>query len=70
LLAADALHDGRLVKLSPVSITYEHAHPYHLVYPPGLRDWRPLTALRRWLRDELELSQKSLRPKHAGRRKA
>ena len=67
LLAADALRDGRLVRLSPVSITYEHAHPYHLVYPPNLRDWPPLAALRRWLRDELELSRKSLRPPKAPR---
>src|SRR5947209_785216 len=32
LLAADALHEGRLVRLSPLSITHEHAHPYYLVY--------------------------------------
>jgi len=71
LLAADALRDGRLVRLSPVSITYEHAHPYHLVHPPNLRDWPPLTALRQWLRDELELSRKSLRPvKQKTKRKA
>ena len=63
LLAADALHDGRLVRLSPISITYEHAQPYHLVYPPGLRDWPPLAALRRWLHDELDLSRKSLHPR-------
>jgi LysR family glycine cleavage system transcriptional activator len=62
LLAADALHDGRLVKLSPLAITYEHAQPYHLVYPPGLRDWPPLASLRQWLRDELELSRKMLYP--------
>jgi LysR family glycine cleavage system transcriptional activator len=62
LLAADALCDGRLVRLSPVAITYEHAHPYHLVYPPALREWPPLVALRQWLRDELDLSRKSLRP--------
>ena len=62
LLAADALHDGRLVRLSPLSISYEHAYPYHLVYPPGLRDWPPLVALRQWLRDELDLSRKSLHP--------
>ena len=62
LLAADALHEGRLVRLSPLSITYEHAHPYYLVYPPSLRDWPPLAALRRWLHDELDLSRKSLHP--------
>jgi LysR family glycine cleavage system transcriptional activator len=67
LLAADALSDGRLVRLSPVSITYEHAHPYHLVYPPALREWPPLVALRQWLRDELELSRKSLQPPTANR---
>ena len=42
LLAADALTEGRLVKLSPLAITHEMAHPYHLVYPPNLRDWPPL----------------------------
>lgn len=62
LLAADALHDGRLVKLSPLAITYEHAQPYHLVYPPGLRDWPPLASLRQWLHDELDLSRKTLHP--------
>jgi LysR family glycine cleavage system transcriptional activator len=60
LLAADALHDGRLVRLSPLSITHEDATPYYLVYPPSLRDWPPLAALRRWLHDELALSRKTL----------
>lgn len=68
LLAADALRDGRLVRLSPVSITHEQAHPYHLVYPPSLRDWAPLAALRKWLHDELALSRKGLRPRQAKRR--
>ncbi len=62
LLAADALCDGRLVKLSPLSITHEDAHPYHLVYPPALRDWPPLNALRQWLHDELALSMQALHP--------
>ena len=62
LLAADALRDGRLVRLSPLSITYEHSQPYHLVYPPSLRDWPPLVALRQWLHDELDLSRKALHP--------
>ncbi len=62
LLAADALHDGRLVKLTPLTVTYEPAHAYHLVYPPSVRDWPPLAALRQWLRDELELSRKALHP--------
>ena len=62
LLAADALCDGRLVQLSPLTITYDGAHPYHLVYPPALRDWPPLNALRQWLHEELELSMQALHP--------
>ncbi len=62
LLAADALRDGRLVRLSPLSITHENADPYHLVFPTSLRDWPPLAALRQWLRDELALSRKTLHP--------
>lgn len=69
LLAADALRDGRLVKLSPVAITHAEAQPYHLVYPPNLRDWPPLVSLRQWLRDELDQSQLALHPPPA-RRKA
>ncbi|MGE5169220.1 MAG: LysR substrate-binding domain-containing protein [Rudaea sp.] len=61
LLAADALCDGRLVRLSPVTITHPEAQPYHLVYPPGLRDWPPLASFRAWLYDELEQSEKALR---------
>jgi LysR family glycine cleavage system transcriptional activator len=62
LLAADALCEGRLVKLSPLAITFEHAYPYHLVYPPALKDWPPLTMLRKWLHDELAMSQETLHP--------
>ncbi|MGY6271961.1 LysR substrate-binding domain-containing protein [Achromobacter denitrificans] len=60
LLAADALCAGRLVQVSPVSIHYEQAQTYHLVYRPSLRDWGPLVALKQWLRDELDLSRRSL----------
>src|SRR5215472_10777982 len=60
LFAADALRDGRLVRLSPLTITHDEAHPFHVVYPPGLRDWPPLVALRQWLREELELSRQAL----------
>ena len=60
LLAADALRDGRLAKISSVSIEHAAAHPYHLVYPPELRDWPPLAALRAWIKDELELSLRNL----------
>ncbi|CAM4254015.1 LysR substrate-binding domain-containing protein [Bordetella muralis] len=64
LLAVDALRAGRLVKVSPVSIDFEPAETYHLVYPPGLRDWLPLSALRQWIRDELERSRDMLIASH------
>lgn len=60
LLAADAICAGRLVQVSPVTVHYEQAQTYHLVYRPSLRDWAPLVALKQWLRDELERSSKGL----------
>jgi LysR family transcriptional regulator, glycine cleavage system transcriptional activator len=57
LLAADALRDGRLVRLSPLALPDDEAYAYWLVYPPALRDWPPLVALRQWLNDELAQSQ-------------
>ena len=68
LLAADALRDGSLVRLSDLSVVYEHARPYHFVYPPSLREWPPLVSLRQWLHDELELSRKALHPVSVKRR--
>lgn len=65
ILAADALRDGRLVRLSPISITHPEAQPYHLCYPPNLRDWPPLAAFREWLRDELEASLRELHTRSA-----
>jgi LysR family transcriptional regulator, glycine cleavage system transcriptional activator len=67
LLAADALCEGRLVRLSPISIMHAEAQPYHLVYPPGLRNWPPLAAFRRWLREEVERSLGELRERMTGR---
>jgi LysR family transcriptional regulator, glycine cleavage system transcriptional activator len=61
LLAADALHDGRLARLFDVSVLLEGARAYSLVYPPALREWPPLIALRAWLRAEFERSLKMLR---------
>src|SRR6187399_193578 len=60
LLAADALRDGRLVRLSPISIMPADALPYHLVYPPGMRAWPALAAFRAWLSDELDRSRNEL----------
>lgn len=61
LLAADALCDGRLVRLSPIPLLHADVHPYHLVYPPALRDWPALVSLRDWLFDELDRSLRALR---------
>ena len=70
ILAADALCDGRLVQLSPVTIVHEYAQPYHFVYPPSLRTWPPLLALRQWLRDELDASYKALQARSAPGKRA
>lgn len=56
LLAADALAEGRLVRLSPLALPDERAYAYWLAYPPDLADWPPIQALRRWLHDELARS--------------
>ena len=53
ILAADALCNSRLIRLSPVSITHPGQEPYSFVYPPNLRDSPPLVSLRLWLRAEL-----------------
>ena len=63
LLAADAIREGRLVRLSPLSLQAESAYSYWLVYPPELKDWPPMLALRSWLRSELAKSQRSVKPK-------
>jgi LysR family glycine cleavage system transcriptional activator len=58
MFAADALADGRLVRVSPVTLDIAGSRGYFLVYPPALRGWPPLIALRRWLLDELEQAQR------------
>jgi LysR family transcriptional regulator, glycine cleavage system transcriptional activator len=60
LLAADALRDGRLVRLSPLALPDDEAPAYWLVYAPELAGWAPLAALRTWLRRELRQSARSL----------
>ena len=60
LFAADALESGVLVKLSEVSFVLDRVSVHSLVYPPGLKDWPPMQALRAWLRSEFELSEKAL----------
>lgn len=60
LLAADALRDGRLVRLSPLALPDETALAYWLAYPRELADWPPLAALREWLHEELAESAAAL----------
>jgi LysR family glycine cleavage system transcriptional activator len=56
LLAADALRDGRLLRLSPLTLPGEGFDTFWLVYLPQWAEWPPLLALKAWLRDELEQS--------------
>ena len=65
LLVADALRDGRLMRLSPIALTKDQAYALWFAYPDGLREWPPLCALREWLFDELERSERWLRAQDA-----
>lgn len=60
LLAADALRDGRLVRLSAQTLQGDGFDTFWFVYPPTLADWPPLQALLAWLRAELAQSARDL----------
>ena len=60
ILAADALRDGRLQRLSPQAMQEDTAYGYWLAFVPSLREWPPLVAFREWLQAELALSQRQL----------
>ena len=60
ILAADALRDGRLLRLSPAVIDAGLGDAYWLAFTPALAEWPPLQALRQWLVDELAASQREL----------
>lgn len=60
VLAADALREGRLMRLAPQALPDDSVYTYWLAFPPELADWPPLDALRRWLREELEQSLQGL----------
>lgn len=59
LLAADALREGRLCRLSALSLEDETSQPLWLVYPPG-DTGAGIAALRDWLAGELEASRRWL----------
>ena len=60
VLAADALRDGRLVRLSPMALPDATAYAFWCVFPPELESWPPLQAFRHWLGEELALTLQSL----------
>lgn len=59
VLAADALRERRLIRLSALALHDENVDAYWLVYPPALQEWRPLAALRRWLHAQLDESARA-----------
>jgi LysR family glycine cleavage system transcriptional activator len=61
LLAADALRDGRLERLFDASVVLDGVQPYSFVFPPALKDWAPLIALRAWVREEFDASLATLK---------
>ena len=61
LLAADAICEGRLVRLAPLEVDDdEHGDAYYLVHTTALADWAPVNALRAWLLDEFGRAQQVL----------
>lgn len=61
LLAADALLDGRLVRLPSPPLADTGSATYWIVYPPDLADWGPMRTLRDWLHAEMALSRAALK---------
>ena len=60
LLAADALREGRLVRLTGLALPDDVAPAYWLVWPPQFTDDPALKALRQWLKRELRRSAQGL----------
>lgn len=59
VLAADALRERRLFRLSSIALRDATVDAYWLVYPPALHDWPPLVALRRWLHEQIDASSRA-----------
>jgi LysR family glycine cleavage system transcriptional activator len=60
LLAADALLDGRLVRVAPQRALMAEQQRYHIAYPQALRDEPALRAFCDWLHAEMALSRAAL----------
>jgi LysR family glycine cleavage system transcriptional activator len=63
VLAADALVDGRLVRLGGASLPDADAYVYWWVCPPELIEWPALKALHDWVFEEIAASRRALRDK-------
>lgn len=61
LVAADALRDGRLVRLSPLALADPGADTFWLLHPPELANWPPMVALRNWMLAELAASDQQMK---------
>lgn len=64
LLVADALREGRLVRLQGPALDDDSVLPLWLVYPPELQHMDAIDALRRWLGDQLAESAAWLRDRN------
>ncbi|HEY1090061.1 MAG TPA: LysR substrate-binding domain-containing protein, partial [Burkholderiaceae bacterium] len=60
LLAADALLEGRLVRVAARHALDSEQHRYHLVYPPALENEPALRTFRAWLHAEVAQSAAAL----------
>lgn len=63
LLCADALLDGRLVRLPGPALEGASQRHYHIVYPPGLSEEPALRMLCDWLHAEMAESARQLQGK-------
>ena len=59
VLAADALRERKLFRLSSLALHEAMVDAYWLVYPPDLHDWQPLATLRRWLHTQIDASARA-----------
>jgi LysR family glycine cleavage system transcriptional activator len=60
LLAADALRDGRLERVSAATLGGEGIDSFWFVHPPALAAWPPLQDLLAWMREEMAQSERDL----------
>jgi LysR family glycine cleavage system transcriptional activator len=60
IYAVDALREGRLMQLSCVALPISTLQRFFFVFPPSLREWPPLSALRAWLQEEIQQSKAEL----------